>query len=513
MIPAPRRYPQGETMRARTDYGRRLFFCILLPAAIVRTIAAVYSSGYMHPDEPYQSLEQAHRIVYGYGIIPWEFVFGARFWFFPALYVPLIWLLGHTGLGDPLHAVIVVRFFNALCSLLLIYSAYRAGEELKDRQTGLIAAILCAFWYLCVYYSVRTLSDTFVMNIILFPFLLIGGKGKRGRQGRFLGGLLLGVAFLIRFPVAIFFLPLSAHLFMERDSRGFLAMAGGFSLCLFIQGMLDYLLWGSSLHSLTAYYAFHSTGLPAALWGSEPWYFYLAWLWNEFYPLSPLVALLFLYGLHELPLIGGSAVLFIGFLSALLHKEVRFPAPAIPLIFLSIAGGLTALSARIGPLRLRRAFIIGSVSAVIVLSCARSVRFSWRQNSEYASALAYLSGRSDVRAVTVLGAYWWEIGGYFYLHHDVPLEAFGTPEEYMRFAPGVRLPGTSVENSIRTARTPEQLMGSPGHLYHLSLQPGEEPNYLIIAQRLLTPSVRARVRDLGFGKVRLQKNSVIYTRP
>jgi len=500
-------------MRVRTDCSPRSFICILLLAAIVRMIAAVYSSGYMHPDEPYQSLEQAHRIVYGYGIIPWEFVFGARFWFFPALYVPLIWLLGHTGLEDPSHAIIVVRFFNALCSLLLIYGAYRTGEELKDRETGLIAALLCGCWYLCVYYSVRTLSDAFVMNIILFPFLMVGRKGKRGWQGGFFGGLLLGIAFFIRFPVAIFLLPLSAYLFMKRDRRGLLAMAGGFSLCLLAQGTLDYLLWGSPLHSLTAYYTFHATGLPAALWGSEPWYFYLGWLWNEFYPLSPLVALLFLYGLYELPLIGGSAILFIGFLSAFLHKEVRFPAPAIPLIFLSIAAGLTALSVKIALLRLRRAFMIGSVSAVIVLSCARSLQFSWRQNTEYASALAYLSRKSDVRAVTVLGAYWWEIGGYFYLHHDVPLEAFGTPAEYMRFAPGERPPGTSVENSIRTARTPEQLMGSPEHLYHLSLKAGQEPNYLVIARRLLTPRVRARVQGSGFKRIYLLKNSAIYERP
>jgi len=490
----------------------RALLTILALAGVVRAAAAVYSSGYMHPDEPFQSLEQAHRIVYGYGIVPWEFLFGARFWFFPALYVPLLWLLRTLGLDDPARGIVIIRSFNALCSLALVWGAYLLGRELKDEATGLIAPLLCAFWYLFVYYSVRTLPDTFVVNVIPFAFLLTGRSRGGSLRGRFLGGLLMGAAFFIRFQVAIFLLPLSVFLCVRRDMRGLLAAAGGFSVCLILQGAIDYLRWGSVVHSMGTYFAFHFTGLPAMLWGKEPWYFYLAQFWNEFYPISPLMVLLFIYGLYELPLIGGSALVFIGILSVLLHKEARFLAPALPLLFVSIAAGLTGLSARIGSSGLKRFFATTVVVAILLLSCVKGLHFPWQQNSGYASALAYLGRRSDVRAVTVVGAYWWETGGYFYLHHNVPLEAFGTPDEYQRYAPPRRTPDMLLEHAIRSARTPEELMGQTGYHYHLGLKRGEEPNYLVIARRLLTRGVRLHLRKYGFRRIHLMRECAIYAR-
>ena len=37
------------------------------------------------PDEIFQTLEQAHRLAFGYGIVPWEFRAGARSWLLPGL--------------------------------------------------------------------------------------------------------------------------------------------------------------------------------------------------------------------------------------------------------------------------------------------------------------------------------------------------------------------------------------------------------------------------------------------
>src|SRR5262249_47794672 len=34
-------------------------------------------------DEIFQSIEQAHRLVYGYGLVPWEFQLGMRSWLVP----------------------------------------------------------------------------------------------------------------------------------------------------------------------------------------------------------------------------------------------------------------------------------------------------------------------------------------------------------------------------------------------------------------------------------------------
>ena len=48
-------------------------------------VAADYRLWASHPDEIYQTQEQAHRLVYGYGIVPWEFRDGVRSWILPGL--------------------------------------------------------------------------------------------------------------------------------------------------------------------------------------------------------------------------------------------------------------------------------------------------------------------------------------------------------------------------------------------------------------------------------------------
>src|SRR5665213_968156 len=43
-----------------------------------------------YPDEIFQAVEQAHRLVYGTGLVPWEFVYGTRSWLLPGT---IAWLM------------------------------------------------------------------------------------------------------------------------------------------------------------------------------------------------------------------------------------------------------------------------------------------------------------------------------------------------------------------------------------------------------------------------------------
>ena len=58
---------------------------ISILAALPRLWAAWFDQGVFWPDEIFQSVEQAHRLVFGYGITPWEFRKGARSWVFPGM--------------------------------------------------------------------------------------------------------------------------------------------------------------------------------------------------------------------------------------------------------------------------------------------------------------------------------------------------------------------------------------------------------------------------------------------
>jgi hypothetical protein len=57
--------------------ARPLWF-VLGVALLLRLGAIVAFPSLHHPDENFQLFEQAHRIAFGYGIVPWEFRDGIR---------------------------------------------------------------------------------------------------------------------------------------------------------------------------------------------------------------------------------------------------------------------------------------------------------------------------------------------------------------------------------------------------------------------------------------------------
>src|SRR6516164_9745462 len=61
-----------------------LLVSILLIALLLRVAVAIHFPSIEYADEIYNTLEPAHRLAYGYGIVDWEWRRGARSWVFPA---------------------------------------------------------------------------------------------------------------------------------------------------------------------------------------------------------------------------------------------------------------------------------------------------------------------------------------------------------------------------------------------------------------------------------------------
>ena len=66
----------------------------------------VHSYATHHPDETIQYLEQAHRIVFGYGVVPWEFRYFIRSWLIPLLLVPPMALGEAINPGGTLYLIL-----------------------------------------------------------------------------------------------------------------------------------------------------------------------------------------------------------------------------------------------------------------------------------------------------------------------------------------------------------------------------------------------------------------------
>ncbi|KAF9240062.1 glycosyltransferase family 22 protein [Melanogaster broomeanus] len=70
--------------------GRVILFSILF-----RVLTAVFTQSYFQPDEYFQALEPAHKYVFGYGHLTWEWVSPQplRSMLYPAVNIPMYWLL------------------------------------------------------------------------------------------------------------------------------------------------------------------------------------------------------------------------------------------------------------------------------------------------------------------------------------------------------------------------------------------------------------------------------------
>ena len=72
----------------------------LLAGGAIRVWLALNDDGIYWPDESYQGFEPAHWLVFGYGLIPWEFVDGMRNWAFPGFVAALLKICQLAGIKN-----------------------------------------------------------------------------------------------------------------------------------------------------------------------------------------------------------------------------------------------------------------------------------------------------------------------------------------------------------------------------------------------------------------------------
>ncbi|GAB4335098.1 MAG: hypothetical protein Kow0099_07480 [Candidatus Abyssubacteria bacterium] len=142
-----------------------------------------------------------------------------------------------------------------LAALGAVAVCYLLGKKLVDRQTGLLAALLLAFYPLDVHYSGLILPDipiSFLVAASVYAFIEANGSSRRALMLYFLSGLLLGVAYLCR-SMSIIVLPfflMYAALFERRLKWAHSLCAAGFFAVIAAEGAYY------ALHGLSPLYGF-----------------------------------------------------------------------------------------------------------------------------------------------------------------------------------------------------------------------------------------------------------------
>jgi hypothetical protein len=448
--------------------SQRAGLILLAAVACLGFAARVWLSltddGLYWPDEIYQSIEPAHRLVYGYGLISWEYGLGARTWVFPGFLSGLLILAKWLGLADPRQYLVAIRIVMSAIGVSSAIGSYVLARRLG--AASLFAACGAAFFALvgpAVYFGPKALSETVSTLPIVFGLALLLPEGA-GRSARIAGASLVGLATLLRMHNAVFFAAILVVYAARRRWREMAEAAGVFAVWALALGVLDKLTWGGWFQSVVLYMRF-TLGGGGPVTGSSPASYYLEMLPGSM-PLAMIaVTVLALAGTAR-----ARALAFVTGVFLIAHfitpnKAYRYVLPALPLL-----GALAALGLQ-NVLGKRRWGMAAAASGALLAGCflslvtVRTLTFGdigpyelsrptervFDDRGSVNRLLIAASRQPDVCGLKVETHHLVWIGGHSFFHRDVPMYAPDGPPRDSGFFNYVIVPaGETVGDLIAT---------------------------------------------------------------
>ncbi len=418
---------------------------LLVVAGVVRLVQIVVESAYLHPDALFQTLEPAFSSVWGHGIETWEQRENLRSWTWPGLLAVAMAAAKGLGLAGPGigmgPAIALVRTVVIAIDLAMVACAYRLAHTFGGTTAALAAGVALAVHPAFVVMGAQPLVD--VPATALLVLALERGLGASSiTRGR---ALVLGLALVATVAVRIQLAPAIAVLvvmLIVRIRRGRLgwgdgATAGlvlGLAIACPAQAMVDMVTAGAPFAPTVAYVRYNlGEGLTA--FGTMPGTRYATDAWRAMGLLAVVVAILSAWGLGRAWPI---AVVFLSVVvphQAIPYKVWRFVHPALPLLVVVAAVGLSSLSERLSA-RSRRGLWVASLMVVAVeLGWAAVREAPWETTWLYAQG-----GRPAVERSRALNEAFLQVSagpaprriaqavlpaaaspGYALLGHDVPV--------------------------------------------------------------------------------------------
>ena len=408
----------------------RLWFCGLLALAVALRIAAFDPYATHHPDETIQYLEQAHRIVFGYGVVPWEFRYFIRSWLIPLILVPPMALGEAINPGGTLY-LILPRAMVTLINLSPVVAAWFIGAR-QSRQQAIVAMAVMAVWVESVYFSVHILSESLATSLFFAAAALLHSKATT--RALIAAGFLMGLAGLMRFQFAPA-IALYAAMVAGRDARLWKGLLAGGLPVVLLGAAID-LAMGLTPYEwiLTNYRMNIGEGRMREIGGISHSHYLFAtvhfWKWA----LLVIPVLVGLAWRQQRALII-MAVANIAVHQLIGHKEYRYLWLSMQtLLLIAALGSVNALRLTVGGRRLANPegprstlwLIAGWSAASILLATSAIYRLDWRDSGDPARLAA--RAMKD-RAVCGLGVPRREYAlfGYALLHQPKPI--FLIPEE------------------------------------------------------------------------------------
>lgn len=416
----------------------------------LRLIPVVFVPSINWEDEIFQATEPAHRLVFGYGLVPWEFQLGMRSWLLPGAIAALMQAARLAGEGPAFYlpviatALALLATAPAICCFLWARRWYGAVPALAGAAAVAVAPEL-------VYFGARALTEVVAAHILIIAcWLLDPGERVTSRRRLFAAGMLLGLVCLLRIHLA----PAVAIIAVGSVWRGrraqMPALLGGALATVAGGAVLDWATLGYPLASLWRSLQYNLVDGVGSEFGTAPWHYYLD---NELsvWALPLLLAAVAVFGARRLPALLIAAVAILAVHSGIAHKEYRFIYPAAVLL-MTVAGIGIAHGADWGARRLAgrgiRPGAAMAVSIVLIWGYWAATGFHvWTGEgfvqlrhrlhdqllaSAFAASLPEMCGLGLYGAD---GADWERYGGYTWLHRPLPMYWPKNAAEFSAAAP------------------------------------------------------------------------------
>ena len=380
---------------------------MLLVAAALRLLAAIFSQGFLASDDHHIVIGAADRIASGIGLPPNY----ARSALLPGVIAGIMALGRSLGIQDPGSELLLVRLIQAAYSLLVVYFVYRILERTIGREGAQLGGLLAAAFYAMPVTSVHQLEESVSQVPLLAAYWWwLRSEAALSRQQSAIWGALAGIAvgfaLVLRFPL-IGFLGAFVALVLIRpapaSAQSKVALLGGLALVIVLQGYSNALInhewWFSFTHRLGAMLhpqrmALEAEGYPSA----PPWHYLLTLLAALIPPASVLLLAAAVKGAttRGFWLLGIATLAFLVSHSIIANKQERFLLPILPILFILIVAGLPWLAARIAPAYRGMWWYFWIVNAALLVV----LTFSFSKKDR-AAPLLYIYRRHDATGVLV----------------------------------------------------------------------------------------------------------------
>ena len=311
---------------------------------ICRLLATIFSKGFGFFDDHFLVLEAAQSWVDGYDYNNWlpsaddpNRVPQGHPFFYVGIHYFILKGLTSCGLTDPQGKLYIIRFLHALWSMLVVYYGFKIVYKKTNLKVASWVGVALALYWFFPFLSVRNLVEMVcIPPMVIATWLVIKNDNKLSNKDAFYVGILLALAFSIRFQTSIFTVGFGLALLLIRTPvKNLLVISLGFLVTAFLtQGLLDMYVWHKPFVEFCAYVQYNIDN--ATVYGVDVWHMYLSIILGLLIP--PFSILLFsgyLKNWKKEPLLFWPSFLFLAFHTYFPNKQERFILPIIPIIIIA----------------------------------------------------------------------------------------------------------------------------------------------------------------------------------